>query len=348
MEGGLKLDLRAFVPEPKIYVESGTDHRLDVTISNISKQAALTVSDESRVRSVAGTGVVRNLQFQTGKGTASIAWKVPFQKSFKYSVIGDSGGGSEFAWGIKRSVELGVDFMLHAGDLFYSDADFQTLPYHLSRAEIPIYTAIGNHDFHRRGEDIHLDFTQHVGPRNWWFKLGDTVITSFDTAASTWPVGRADRAALFDRLRAERAHADDWILLTHRPLHDPRALFDPSKSHTVSDFEISWLLENLKSLTDNPVLLAGHIHMPLEHEEDGIKTYISGDGLGTRDILSKRRFAKILIGEKHPGDVVQYSWQDFNIPYDQICHAKNRQVLELHKNTAPEEAFGPHCDGATT
>ncbi|MFT5113033.1 MAG: hypothetical protein ACI8P9_002361 [Parasphingorhabdus sp.] len=340
---GLRIEIRAFVPEPQISFSAEDTQSHQILVHNISHQAGLESGDITLLGYSESAPTSRVIDLQLPAGQHNLKWRVPFTSSFRFTTIGDSGGGSELAWCLQRSEELGADFVLHAGDIYYDENDFNKISGVLQASPLPIYAAIGNHDFHGGGVDIHLNFTQEIGPRNFYFRLDNTVFVSFDTAASTWPVDHGDRAALFEKLNSLEEPVKQWVLLTHRPIHDPRYAADSKKSHTVSDFEKDWLLKQLKQLDPQPELLAGHIHIAAEHLEDGLKTYISGDGLGSRDLVSGGRVARILLGEKGIDSKVNYDWQPLNMPYEYYCHGKNLGVLAKSGKSAPDEAFGAQC-----
>lgn len=340
---GLALDVRAFAPQPVIRFAARRSVQCDLRLANVSPRAVASLSGGGAIDERPDTRVNRVLRLELPAGEHALSIAVPFERDFRFSVIGDSGAGSELRWCLERSARLGVDFVLHAGDFYYSDADFRSLAPVLDESPVPVYASIGNHDFHRDGRFIHRDFTREVGPRNSFFALGETMVVNFDTAASTWPVGFGERAALFQALEAHRDRFRHFVLMTHRPLHDPRFQSGSDEAHALSERETGWVADRLLELTPQPVLLAGHIHVSAEHFEDGIKTFISGEGLGSRNLVSGREIARILVGEKRSGEAVRYQWQPLEMPGTAYCHEKNREVLTITGKPAPQGSFGAAC-----
>ena len=162
---GLRLTVRAFGPEPAIRAQSADAMTLELAIANLSDRAELVSGNESVVEEERLSTVNRRLVARAARGSSAWGFRVPFSENFRFGVIGDSGGGSELAWCLDRSAQLGADFVLHAGDFYYSDADLWSLPEVLERTPLPVYASIGNHDFHDDGRYVHKDFTRHVGPR---------------------------------------------------------------------------------------------------------------------------------------------------------------------------------------
>ncbi|KAA3625406.1 MAG: hypothetical protein DWQ08_09390 [Proteobacteria bacterium] len=340
---GLALDVRAYAPKIEMRIAVRRSMVVEFSLSNVSVNASMTVTPAVSVDSNSRTGLTRSTRLRLLPGRHRIEFQVPFDDQFRFGFIGDSGGGSELAWCLTRAAALGADFVLHAGDFYYSDQDFATLSAVLEDSPLPVYASIGNHDFHRDGRYIHRDFTREVGPRNAYFQLGETLFVNFDTAASTWPVGSGERAELFERLRSYRQNFDQVVLMTHRPLHDPRFQSGSDEAHALSEREKHWVVDELLRLTPEPVLLAGHIHISAEHVEDGIKTYVSGEGLGSRNLVSGRAIARILVGEKRPGRAVTYRWEPLDMPVAAYCHEKNRETLHLMDKPAPPGSFGSRC-----
>ena len=99
-------------------------------------------------------------------------WQVPFKDEFTFASIGDSGGNHELSWCLKRSAELGAEFLLHLGDFNYQDGDYERAIDLFHNAPIPCYITIGNHDFHDSGL-LHHQFTDYLGPFNSVFSLGN-------------------------------------------------------------------------------------------------------------------------------------------------------------------------------
>lgn len=344
-DDALALRIRAHAPDGAVSLRCARRQKVDLLWCNLSPRAVIdggdAVVDETRP-----TRVNRHLQLDLRPGEHRITASVPFAESFRFAVSGDSGGGGELAWCLARADALGADFFLHAGDFYYAPEDYRAIGGVLDASPLPVYASIGNHDFHDGTRFVHRAFTSDVGPRNTLFTLGETVFVNFDTAASTWPVNRGGRAALFQRARALRERFDHFVLMTHRPLHSPDLGPDYPDEHTLAQREYQWTAGELATLMPRPVLLAGHLHTSAEHEEDGMLTYISGDGLGTRDLASGRSLARILLGEKAPGQEIAYRWAAMEMPASARCHVKGHKTVVGVGRDAPTGSFGPGCPGA--
>lgn len=119
------------------------------------------------------------------------------------------------------------------------------------------------------------------------------------------------------------------VTFTHRPI----GLEDMS-SHAVNRTrESNWLRDQLLS-RGAKFLLAGHIHESFVRNYDGIKIYVAGDGLGTRNLVGGSPVATILIGEVEKGHLT-LGWQSLNMPLDIQCGLRNRLIWEDEKNILP-------------
>src|SRR5690606_4970901 len=127
-DGALQLVLRAFGPTPAMTVVAAAPAVIDVTWRNIPVRAELQAPDVRIAGEQGATAVNRRLALEVPAGRHRVGFRVPFADEFAFSVIGDSGGGSELAWCLERAGHLGADFMLHTGDFYYSAGDFATLP----------------------------------------------------------------------------------------------------------------------------------------------------------------------------------------------------------------------------
>ena len=76
-------------------------------------------------------------------------WQVPFADSYRFAAIGDTGGGRELDWTMQQAHQLGAQFLLLLGDLYYQPGDDLNVIQNLSRSPVPVYAAYGNHDIVR-------------------------------------------------------------------------------------------------------------------------------------------------------------------------------------------------------
>ena len=177
------------------------------------------------------------------------------------------------------------------------------------------------------------------------FRLGSTIVASFDTGAGTWPAGSGERADLFEQLAAA-APPDDWIFMTHRPLHNPPdGDGKDEEERALSGRERDWLVDRLLRLTPSPTVLCGHIHNSMEHTEDGVRSYVCGEGLGSRNLVSGREIARILMGSRVGKEPASYEWHPLDMPTSAYCHYKNAETLRLMGKAHPEGSFNANCPG---
>jgi len=315
---------RAFVPEPVVIVRGGREAR--IVVENLHRQAAL----EAGGRAVAedGNGLRRSVTVQPGGDETRLAWRFPRTDHYRFAAIGDSGGGSELRWVLKRAAALGADFLIHLGDIYYEHGDFDRAEANLNQSSIPTYAAIGNHDFHNGWRALYPRFHRVIGPSNSAFTLGGIDFVNVDTAADFIPAVRGRRAQVIRNLRpVGDSGIRDRVAITHMPLHDP----EPDRAHAVGRrAEADWLRERfLASGARN--LLVGHIHIKAEFDDQGLHTWITGQGLGHADLIGEqpyRRYAEILLGEVEPGQPVRYRWQPLNMPFEAHCNARNLGMLD--------------------
>lgn len=320
---------RAFVPEPEFTVRGAAATR--ITVQNLHPGATLEVSDAAAARRDPvedRAGLTRSLVLGAAPVTR-FAWRFPKREQYRFAAIGDSGGGTELEWVLARASALGADFLIHLGDFYYEAGDFERAERHLNGARIPTYAAIGNHDFSTGWQWLFPTFHRLVGPGNARFTLGGIEFLNFDTAADFLPAARGQRARVLAGMTdlATSTAIRDRVAFTHTPLHDP----DAERGHGVGRRgEADWLRERLLA-AGTRTLLAGHIHIRAEFDNQGLHTLLSGQGLGHADLVGPepyRRFADILLGEVTPGTPVRYRWQPLNMPFEAHCSARNLGVLD--------------------
>jgi hypothetical protein len=117
----------------------------------------------------------------------------------------------------------------------------------------------------------------------------------------------------------------DRVAFTHKPLADP----DPERDHDVDRAaEARWLRSRLLAAGTKD-LLAGHIHVKEEFDDQGLYTYVTGQGLAHADLIVERPYAEILLGDVEPGEPVRYQWQALNMPFEAHCSARNMGTLDV-------------------
>lgn len=321
---------RAFVPEPAFTVR-GDGAAVRIVVENIHPGASLEVDGTAAARRAVSedrAGLTREITVEAA-GETRLGWRFPGVEQYRFAAIGDSGGGAELRWVLRRAAELGADFLVYLGDIYYEEGDFERAAEHLNGADIPTYAAIGNHDFHLGWQALYPTFHRVVGPSNSVFTLGGVEFVNIDTAADYIPANRGRRARIIDNLKPIEPGAGirDRVAFTHTPFRDP----DPERGHAVSrEAEARWLRERFLA-SGTRTLLAGHIHIKAEHDDEGLYTYISGQGLGHADLIGPRpyrQYAQILLGDVAPGEPVRYQWQPLEMPFEAHCSARNLGMLD--------------------
>lgn len=315
---GERFIFRAFVPEPQITVQGAASGKWQVEVRNLHPGSHL--DSETPGLEQTAANLMRTVRGTTN--AARFSWRFPEKESYRFAVIGDTGGGSELRWVLTRAQALGADFVLHLGDFNYAKGDYLGTTEALDAAGVPTYVAIGNHDFYEGFNSVHHLFRQHIGPRNTVFELGGVLFVNIDTAAGFIPAGSGIRGEFLRKLERP-ADVKDIVLFTHKPLADPR----PGESHSVSGLEYAFLHRELKRLGVD-TLLAGHIHIKEDYDDDGIRTLISGQGLAHADLIVDRPIAEILLGDvTADGDKVEYHWAPLEMPFAMHCNSRAWEVL---------------------
>jgi predicted phosphodiesterase len=320
---------RAFAPQPEITVVAEQSTEFSLRLENVHPQALLTAGGAAVTEHT--TGLVRQVRGRTAPGASlQLKWRFPKPDTYRFTAIGDTGGDAELRWVLQRSAQLGADFVLHLGDINYSPEDFSQAVDTLNTSPLPVYVAIGNHDFHDAGRSIHGFFTRHIGPRNSTFTLGGVGFVNLDTAAFAFPWSTGARGRLvrdLPPLTDTSSGIREYVVFTHKPLNDPRATETDSYSHSLGWLEARWLRREFLRRGVR-WLLAGHIHIATEFEHQGLKTYISGQGLAHADLIVDRPVARILVGEVAPGQAVKFRWDALDMPFAAHCSPRGWEVLE--------------------
>lgn len=317
-QGGA-LKFRAYIPEPSFDLQVTSGQRWHLMLENMHPDATLVVDATQNGLREQRNNLVRMVEGEAKTDNSwHLGWKFPKPDSYRFTIIGDTGGGTELDWVLQRSVELGADFIIHLGDFYYDHGDLERAAIALNDTSIPTFAAIGNHDFRIGWQPLYEYFTRLVGPRNSSFRLGGIQFVNIDTATDFWPPDRGERMRLLQQLPVGEPDASirDLVAFTHRPLTEVNG---PG--------EAAWLR---KQLLDRGVknLLAGHIHIKDELDDSGLYTYISGQGLAHADLIVDKPIARILVADVAPGQPVQYHWAPLNMPFEAHCNSRNLGVLD--------------------
>lgn len=320
---------RAFVPEP-VFKVGGDGGAVRIKVENLHRDARLDAQGAPASLDEEKDNLERTVSLRPAAGSqVGFSWRFPKQEQFRFAAIGDSGGGTELHWVLKRAAQFGADFLLHLGDIYYEKGDLERASGHFRDADIPAYSAIGNHDFNDNGHAEYPRFHRLIGPGSFIFRLGGIEFVTFDTAAMFFPADRGRRGQIVNGLKPIDANAGirDRVAFTHMPLRDP----DTKRGHAVGRAaEARWLRERLLS-TGTKNLLVGHIHIKDEFDDHGLHTYISGQGLAHADLIVNHAYAQILLGDVTPARPVAYQWQPLKMPFNWHCNRRNLDVLDALK-----------------
>ena len=199
--GEERAQFRATAPEPKFELSATTAGKLTLTIENVSQKAQLEVQG-SKIIAESISGIQRIVELDLTQGARiSLQWKISDMDSFRFAAIGDSGGGPELGWCIKRAADLGADFILHLGDINYRPEDYGLARANLLGSPIPIFVTIGNHDYRDQGIYYYDQFRSLIGPLNNEFALGGVRFLNIDTANDIFPASSGHRGRFLSRLQ---------------------------------------------------------------------------------------------------------------------------------------------------
>jgi len=315
--------IRAIAPEPRIFIKK-LERSTSVKILNIASNAVLNLEGIASAdidEEVSGTARIIHIK-GTSQGT-TLKWSLPVTDGFEFAVMGDTGGGSELAWTLKRAQELGAQFLLHLGDINYTEGEYDMAIEQFNKAKLPCYVTIGNHDFHDNGL-IYDKFISQIGPMNHAFELAGTRFINIDTAVDFWPAYAGHRSGLFSSLTKAGPFNGEQIIFTHRPLKDP----DPNDDHEIHGIgEVDWL----------GTFLSGHVHHSAEFDFQGLRQVIIGEGLGYEDIVSQKPVAKIMMATVEPHKKLVHRWVDLKMPWSEHqnpTHLSKLKSDRLHKHLA--------------
>lgn len=321
------ITFRAVAPEPTLSIQAGTG-QIEFSISNVASNAVMHVDGKppSHIDEQV-SGLKRTVNVQSNGATDfKLHWTLDADNGFEFAVMGDTGGGSELDWTLKRAKQLNAQFLLHLGDFNYTEGEYEAAIKAFNNAAIPSYITIGNHDFHDNGL-IYDRFLNELGPLNHAFDIAGTRFINLDTAADFFPAQSGLRGQLISTLLAEKPFEDEQVFFSHRPLKDPR----PHDDHEIGGIgEIEWLSKSIRNLGGKH-FLHGHVHHSAELDFEGIKQISIGEGLGHEDLVLQKPVAKILMAKVEPKRPLAHRWEDLNMPW------------ELHQS--PTHAFKLERDG---
>lgn len=314
------LHFRAVAPEPTLILSAKQTSSIVINVGNIASDAVLL--EKSANINEQRNGINRSLKIDMNRGESlELTWQLPDLKEYSFASIGDTGGNHELSWCIQRAQALGARFLLHLGDFYYQEGDYQRAIDLFDQAPLPCYVSIGNHDFHDNGL-IYQQFLNEIGPFNNAFSIGKTRYANIDTAASFLPYSSGKRGELFKAMNNDPTEYTHTVAFTHKPLHDPAGDSD----HDIGSIgERDWLIDALKSINTDS-LLSGHIHIFNRQNYKGIDNIIVGQGLGHQDIMTNHDFSKMAIGQVDRDGSVNYQFANLAMPMEMHCHPRSDVV----------------------
>jgi len=307
---------RAFRPEPVLFLENRSPEPLRVVLENVHPEARLLVTPGGRTSTWQGELPLERILEMAGAEpgparTARAKVFFPQRTAYTFAAIGDTGGATELKHCLDAARDLGADFLIHLGDFAYAEGQLENAAELLREAGIPVFAAIGNHDFHGGHRSRFLLFRDSIGPLDSFFSFRGVEFLNLDTAADLVPAGAGQRGTLLRQVESlrepmqARGVLPPLVVFTHRPLVDPRTIYKRrEKGHALNrTAEADWLRGRLLDLGTS-AYLAGHVHESWEFDDQGLPTFISGDGL-----MRRGKPPKILIGEWVPGSALQFRWE---------------------------------------
>lgn len=317
--------IRAIAPEPSMIIKR-LEGSTSVKVLNVASNAVLKLDGKASAdidEEIDGTTRIVHIK-AANQGTI-FKWSLPVTDGFEFAVMGDTGGGSELAWTLKRAHELGAQFLLHLGDFNYSEGEYDMAIEQFNKAKLPCYVTIGNHDFHDNGL-IYDKFISQIGPMNHAFELAGTRFINLDTAVDFWPAYAGYRGALFTSLTNAGPFNGEQIIFTHRPLKDP----NPHDDHEIHGIgEVDWLVQQSHKLGVS-TFLSGHVHLSAELDYQGLQQITIGEGLGYEDLVMQKPVAKIMMASVEPHKKLVHRWVDLKMPWSE--HQSPTHIIKLQSD----------------
>lgn len=315
---------RAIQPEPKI---SATllKQEFEFKLNNVAPSANLVVQAHGAFGAAFSVdetvdGITRTVRVKgPTQEKFDLHWQLPQDQEYQFSVIGDSGGGDELRWCLKRAHELGAQFMLHLGDFNYAADEYDQAIDAFYNAALPSYITLGNHDFNDSGLVFHR-FLEDLGRFNHAFNLVGTQFLNIDTAASFFPLSGGQRGRFMNSLSPSNAPK---VAFSHRPFVDIR----PGEDHALSsEAETQWLLEKLHYIKCQHYL-CGHVHKSGESDVSGIRQWTVGEGLGYEDWVARAPVSRLLLGTVAPESEPTFKFAPLQMPWE--YHTSHEHLEKL-------------------
>lgn len=326
--------LRAIAPEPSIVIKRVAGSP-SITVLNIAPNAVLTLDEKiTALLDEEIDGITRTVHLQEGLQGSTLKWILPVSEGFEFAVMGDTGGGSELAWTLKRAHDLGAQFLLHLGDFNYSEGEYDLAIDHFNNAELPCYISIGNHEYHSSGL-IYDKFLSQIGPMNHAFELAGKRFINLDTSVDFWPAHAGNRGRFLSSLLGAGQYDGEQIIFTHRPLKDPQ----PHDDHEIGGIgEVDWLSAQFQDLGVS-TLLSGHVHHSAELDYRGLRQMTIGEGLGHEDLVLQKHVSKMMMATVELGKNLEHRWVGLNMPWSEYQNPKHLKQLKFDRRHRQIEWF---------
>lgn len=295
--------LRAFRPEVKLHIHlTGKNQPITIKIENIHPDSTLRTGGKAKQLSEKKSGLLREIIIEDSRkgDVLNLTWVFPEKDSYRFAAIGDTGGDKALTWSLIRAKEVGADFLLHLGDVYYNFAEVGRSVARMNAAEIPVYTAVGNHDYRGHWGNTIDTFIENIGPVNARFELLGHCFINLDTGNFMYPPHKGERAGLLTaelvNHKRKSSNCTDYIIYTHKPIiSDFKNSLFPSAKHTLYGYDALWLLNQLQQL-ENVTIITGHIHDNFEFKQDELRTFVSGNGLAGVTLDKEKSLVRILVG----------------------------------------------------
>ena len=313
-----KFHLRAFKPEVKLHVRlNGKNQPITIKIENIHPHSTLRIDGKPEQLSEKKSGLLREITIQDPKkgDVLNLTWVFPRKDSYRFAAIGDTGGDKYLAWSLIRAQEVDADFLLLLGDIYYDSTDIARSRVLMNAAKIPVYAAVGNHDYRDDGRNTIDIFTENIGPVNARFELLGHCFINLDTGKFVYPPHKGERAGLLTaelvNHKRKSSNCTDYIVFTHKPvISDFKNSLFPKAEHTLHGYDALWLLDRLQQL-ENVTIIAGHIHDNFEFKQDELSTFVSGNGLAGAALNKEDSLARILVGTIQKETPLKTDWETY-------------------------------------
>ena len=265
------------------------------------------------------------------KSSINLKWVFPKKKHYRFMAIGDTGGGGELEWALIRANQLKADFVVHLGDMFYSQQDVHSAFTILQKSSVPVFNVYGNHDYYNKDEFPHRHtFNKFFSPSNFQFTLLEKTFASLDTASHIFPFNKGKRGKFLSDLVNKRKNSEyETLLFTHQPIANSMYEDFPDLEHGITGFEGAWLEQKLIPI-NHLTVIAGHVHQSLVINNTILPTYVAGEGIAHRDLITNSSLSKVLVGDIYEGQLTYFSWELNRIPRRFHTSVKSKNILESH------------------